>query len=124
MILDGYRVTGRSATPGEWIEIETGEGPAILRGYDPSLIEYESVEEAREAKRAEIHRRAAEETEAVMPAHARERASRDIARGRNPRTRDAVDRLDAIADKAEELEARLDAATTVEEISVVDWDAS
>lgn len=26
----------------DWIEVETPDGPAVLRGYNPALIEYES----------------------------------------------------------------------------------
>lgn len=116
MRFNGSKILRRSE---DWIEIQTEEGPATLRGYNPALIEYESVDEAREDKRKEIRRRAEEETEAIAPRYAREKAARDIGRGRPPRAR--VSRLDEIAEKAEELEDRLDAAGTIEEIEMVAW---
>lgn len=53
MFFNAQKILSSSETPGEWIEIQTEDGPATLRSYDPSLIEYESVEEQREAKEQE-----------------------------------------------------------------------
>lgn len=64
----GHKVLARSEN-GEWIEIQTDDGPAILRGYDPSLIEYETLQERQDEQaqkiRDEAGRRLVEATRAT-----------------------------------------------------------
>ena len=77
----------------------------------------------KEQKMTEVRRRAEAETEAVMPRYARERAGRDMARGRSPRTERQVSDLDAIADKAMQMEDYInDPARTEAELLVLNWD--
>lgn len=112
------RFQGRKirANGGDWIEIETDEGPATLRGYDAALIEYESIEEAREEKRAEIRSGLVRDCETLMPTYELIYCIRQ----RIADTR--LSELDAMAKRARDLEAYIDASTrTVAEVEAVNW---
>ena len=99
-----------------WIEIQTEEGLATLQGYDPALIEYDSVDEAREEKRAEIRSGLVRDCEALMPTYELIYCIRQ----RIADTR--LSELDAMAKRARDLEAYIDDnKRTVAELRAVAW---
>ncbi len=113
MRFDGQKILRWSTAE---LEVETPDGPATLRGYDAALIEYESVEEAREEKRAEIRSGLVRDCETLMPTYELIYCIRQ----RIADTR--LSELDALARKARDLEAYIDAtARTVAELEAVSW---
>lgn len=112
MRLNGMKILTRGE---DWIEVEAPDGSATLRGYDPALIEYESLDEAKREKTAEIRARVVSEADAVMPVW----EFIYITRARISDSR--VTTLEAIARKGRDLEAQVQQATTVEEVQAITW---
>ncbi len=98
------------------LEVQTPEGPATLRGHDPSLIEYETLNEAKEDKQAELTKAAYADFDAIFPDEWREvlYAIAVNDQTRIKQGRDVMGRLKTLKDEAKR-------AKSLSELETVNW---